>query len=126
MDISFGLIKQKWFAKLQFMSLKIKSELYDEYYRDTCNITKDNMIAFLKANSWYIVKENLSNTQAKVFVFVGQKEQSNMIRSAHRLNKMIPDSILEIKKRMYHGDFSINYAKEYADTIIRILENKDK
>ena len=49
-----------------------------------------------------------------------------MIRSAHRLNKMIPDSILEIKKKMYHGDFSINYAKEYADTIIRILENKDK
>ena len=84
------------------------------------------MISFLKANSWYIVKENLSNTQAKVFVFVGQKEQSNMIRSAHRLHEMIPDSILEIKKKMYHGDFSINYAKEYADTIIRILENKDK
>ncbi|MBE5888844.1 MAG: alpha/beta hydrolase [Lachnospiraceae bacterium] len=126
MDISFGLIKQKWFAKLQFKSLRIKSELYDEYYRDTCNITKENMISFLKANSWYIVKENLSNTQAKVFVFVGKKEQSNMIRSAHRLHEMIPDSILEIKKKMYHGDFSINYAKEYADTIIRILKNKDK
>ena len=36
MDMSYGLIKQKWFAKLQFQSLKIKKDLYDDYYRDTC------------------------------------------------------------------------------------------
>ncbi len=123
MEMSYGLIKQAWFARLQFKSLRIKSELYDEYYRDTCNITKENMISFLKANSWYIVKENISNTQAKVFVFVGEKEQSKMIRSAHILNKMIPDSILEAKNKMYHGEYSINNAKEYVNKVISILEN---
>ena len=30
MDMSYGLIKKEWFAKLQFASLKMKPELYDE------------------------------------------------------------------------------------------------
>ncbi len=123
MEMSYGLIKQAWFAKLQFKSLRIKSELYDEYYRDTCNITKENMISFLKANACYTVKEKIVDTQAKVFVFVGQREQSKMIRSAQKLNTMIPDSILEIKNKMYHGEYSINYANEYADKVISLLEN---
>ncbi len=123
MEMNYGLIKQAWFAKLQFKSLKIKSELYAEYYRDTCNITKENMISFLKANAWYTVKEKIVNTQAKVFVFAGQREQSKMIHSAQILNKMIPDSTLEIKNKMYHGEYSINYANEYADKVISLLKN---
>ncbi|MBR3840539.1 MAG: alpha/beta hydrolase [Erysipelotrichales bacterium] len=122
MEMSYGLIKQEWFAKLQFQSLRIKCELYDEYYRDTCNITKENMISFLSANSWYSIKENIANTQAKVFVVVGQKEGAKMIRSAYKLNKMIPNSILEIKNEMCHGEYSINYAKEYASKVISMLE----
>ncbi len=122
MEMSYGLIKQEWFAKLQFKSLRIKSDLYDDYYRDSANITKENMISFLEANSLYTAKKSISDTQAKVFIFVGQKEQSKMVRSAHILNKMIPDSILEIKDKMYHGDFSINHAQEYADKVVDILE----
>lgn len=122
-EMSYGLIKKRWFAKLQFKSLKIKNELYDEYYKDTCNISKENMISFLKANAGYVVKKELSNTQSKVFVFVGQKEQTKMINSAYKLNKMISNSTLEIKKNMYHGEYSINYAKEYADKIVSITEN---
>jgi len=45
-DMSFGLIKKKWFAKLQFKSLKIKSDLFQNYYEDTCKISKQDMIAF--------------------------------------------------------------------------------
>lgn len=121
--LSYGLIKKAWFAKLQFKSLRIKNELFEEYYRDTCNVTKEDMISFLRANSWYNVKESIADTQAKVFVFVGGKEQSKMIRSARKLNQMIPDSILEIKDKAYHGQYSINCAKEYADTVISLLKN---
>ncbi|MGN0807838.1 MAG: alpha/beta fold hydrolase [Candidatus Coproplasma sp.] len=123
MEISYGLIRREWFARLQFKSLRIKKELFDEYYRDTCGITKENMISFLKANSLYNVKESIVNTLAKVFVCVGQKEQPKMIRSAHKLHKMIPNSILEIKNKMYHGQYSINHAKDYADKVISLLEN---
>ena len=42
----YGLIKYKWFSKLQFQSLRIKQHLFDNYYKDTCAITKGDMIAF--------------------------------------------------------------------------------
>ena len=46
-NMSYGLINKKWFSKLQFKSLKIKKELFDKYYIDSSNITKNNMISFL-------------------------------------------------------------------------------
>ena len=120
--MSFGLIKQEWFAKLQFKSLKMKDELYDEYYQDTCNITEENMISFLKANSFYVVKDELKNTKARTYIFVGKKEQGIMIRSAYKLKDIIAESKLEVMEKRYHGEFSINFAKEYAQNIIKILE----
>ena len=30
----YGLIKYKWVSKLQFKSLRIKPDLFDEYYKD--------------------------------------------------------------------------------------------
>ena len=43
----YGLIRYKWFSKLQFQSLRIKPDLFEDYYRDTCGISKKNMISFL-------------------------------------------------------------------------------
>lgn len=123
MDMSYGLIKQKWFSKLQFKALKIKSELYDMYYKDTCGITKENMIAFLIANSSYQVDKRICGIHAKVYIFVGEKEQSIMIRSAKRLHQMILGSVLEIKEGLDHGEYSINHPAEYAQNIRWIIEN---
>ena len=122
MDMSYGLIKQEWFAKLQFASLKMKPELYAEYYRDTCKISKENMTAFLKANSAYEVKDTLGGTKAKVHICVGQREQGIMIRSARKLHELIPGSTWEILPKLYHGEYSINHAKEYADKVCALVE----
>lgn len=122
MDMSYGLIKKEWFAKLQFASLKMKPELYAEYYRDTCKISKENMTAFLKANSAYEVKDTLGGTKAKVHICVGQREQGIMIRSARKLHELIPSSTLEILPKLYHGEYSINHAKEYADKVCALVE----
>lgn len=126
MDMSYGLIKQKWFSKLQFRSLKIKKELYDDYYRDTCNITKENMTAFLQSNSGYKARKELEKASAKAFIFVGGKEPVKMIRSADCLHKMIPDSELKILSKWYHGEFSLNHAAEYAAKIKDILEHSQE
>ena len=61
----YGLIKQKWFSKLQFRSLRIKPELFDDYYHDTCGITKQNMIAFLQESSMYSMKKLLVSVQRR-------------------------------------------------------------
>ena len=87
--MSYGLIKQKWFAKLQADYLGIPKALFDDYYRDTCAISKADMIAFLKANSSYTIKPSLSETAAKVKIVAGSREQKNIRDSAKMLHKAI-------------------------------------
>lgn len=123
LDMNYGLIKKKWFAKLQFSSLKMKNDLFDDYYQDTCKISKCDMVAFLEANSLYVVKESISKTKAKVHVCVGQKEQEVMISSARTLHDLIPDSCLEIMQGLYHGEYSINHPREYVAKIKELIKD---
>ncbi len=117
MDVSYFLIKKRWFAKLQSSYLKIKKELFEEYYKDTSSITKENMISFLRANSSYTLKENIGNTTASVCIIAGGKEQKKMLRSAEILGDTIPRSRLVINDNLYHGEFSLNHAGQYAEII---------
>ena len=112
--MSYGLIKQKWFAKLQADYLGIPRSLFDDYYRDTCKIGKADMIAFLEANSMYAVKASLSETKAKVKIVAGSKEQKNIRDSAKLLHRAIPGSQMEILPGMRHGDLSINHPQSYG------------
>ena len=115
--MSYGLIKQKWFAKMQADYLGIPKELFDDYYRDTCNISKADMIAFLKANSIYSIKPSLSETTAKVKIVAGSREQKNIRDSAKLLLKAIPGSRMEILPGLRHGDLSINHPQRYGQML---------
>ena len=111
---SYGLIKNRSFAKLQFRSLHMKQNLFEEYYRDTCQITKADMIAFLKANTAYKPKRELQNSQAKIRIVVGGKEKKTMLQSAKLLHEKLQNSVLEIKEGLYHGEYSINCPEQYV------------
>ena len=117
----FGLIRRKWFSKLQFKSLKIKSDLFDCYFRDTCAISKKDMIAFLQANSLYSLKESIKNCTAKVYVLIGGKENNTMQKSAKIIHQTLQESILQVLPELYHGEFSINQGKDYANKIREII-----
>ena len=112
--MSYGLIRQMWFAKLQAEYLGIPRPLFADYYRDTCKISKADMIAFLKANSLYTIQPRLSETSAKVKIVAGAKEQKNIRDSAKMLNQTIPGSNMEILPGLRHGDLSINYPRRYT------------
>ena len=111
---SYGLIRQKWFAKLQTAYLGIPKNLFEDYFRDTGAISKADMIAFLKANSLYTVKPGLSDTKAKVKIVAGAKEQKNIRISAKLLHQAIPGSSMEILPALRHGDLSINHPQRYT------------
>ena len=68
----------------------------------------------------YHVKSSLEDSVAKVYIFVGEKENDSMKKSAKILHEKLRESSLQILPGMRHGDFSINYAKDYADKIRRI------
>lgn len=119
----YGLIKHKWFAKLQFRSYRIKQELFEDYFRDTCGISKQNMISFLQANSLYSVKESLKESCSKVSIFVGEKENNAMQKSASIIHNALPGSSLQVLPKMYHGEFSMNHANDYANTVVQMIQN---
>ena len=121
---SYRLIRDKSFAKLQFQSLHIKQELFGEYYRDTCKIKKSDMVAFMKANTSYSLKDAFRNTSAEVHVFVGEKENREIQRSADVICRVLPDCRLHRMPGFRHGEFSLNHPDQYADTVRQILGSR--
>ena len=119
--MSYGLIKQKWFAKMQAAYLGIPQKLFDDYYRDTCKISKEDMIAFLESNSAYSIKPALRNTQAKVHIVLGCKEQASIRTSGKLLNHTIPGSTMEILPGYTHGDLSLNHPQAYAQKLLTMI-----
>ena len=120
----YGLIKHRWFSKLQFKSLKIKQELFEEYFRDTCGISKSNMIAFLEANALYGIKPSIAQCSAKTYVFVGEKEKKVMQKSAKIIQEKLQRGLLQVLPKMYHGEFSINHAEDYANKILDVIRER--
>ena len=118
---SYGLIRNRTFARLQFQALHIKPELFEAYYRDTCQIKKQDMIAFMKANTSYTLKESFRDTTAKVHVYVGEKETGEILRSAEAICRALPSGKLHRLPELRHGEFSINHADRYADAIRQIV-----
>ena len=123
--MSYGLIKQRWFAKMQATYLGIPKELFDDYYRDTCAIVKADMIGFLKANCAYEIKTGLAETTAKVKIVAGAKELKSILYSAKLIHQAIPGSQLKILPGLRHGDLSINHPARYVQILKEWREHYD-
>lgn len=120
-SMSFPLIKKKWFAKMQFCYLGIRADLFEHYYGDTVKLSKQNLIAFTKASSLYQVRKNLKNSLARVRIIVGEKETKKMHASARYLHDLLPDSRLEIKAGLAHGQYAINQTDLYVKELFESL-----
>lgn len=123
---SYGLIRQKWFASLQSRYLKIPEDLFDDYYRDSSAISKENLIAFTKASTLYSPGESLKNASARVLITAGGKEQKNILRSAELLHGMLKGSRLEIREGLYHGQFSLGCPEAYAGEVLKLTGRENK
>ncbi|MBR3494356.1 MAG: alpha/beta hydrolase [Clostridia bacterium] len=118
---SYGLIRRRCFARLQFRSLRLKPELFEEYYRDSSAISRADMTAFLRANTAYTLKDSIRSCAARVHVYAGGKELPGVLRSAERIHEAVPGSTLTVLPGLYHGDFSINHPADYAEAVRGIV-----
>lgn len=125
-SMSYGLINKKWFARLQFKSLKIREDLFEDYYRDSSRISKQDMIQFLKANADFSVKASLNQLKATTLIVVGEKEQKVMKQSAKLLNEIIHNSHLQILKGYVHGELSLNHPDEYVKLFYDLISSNSK
>ena len=71
---SYSLIKNSTFAKAQFRALHMKDSFFEDYYRDTCKITKTDMLAFLKASTSYSLKASAPAGSPQIHVLAGKKK----------------------------------------------------
>ncbi len=115
---SYGLIRKPWFARIQFKYLKMRSDLFGDYARDSAAISRDNMISFLKASTAYKAKDELKGSEADVRIVAGSKEQRGILLSANILHGLLPRSRLEIKQGLHHGDYSINHPEDYVGELL--------
>ena len=120
-SLCYPLVKKRWFAKLQFQSLHVRKEYFDDYYRDSAAITKENMISFLRGNSDCQLKDGIEECKAKTLILVGSRESNIMKKSAEILHKKIPNSSLEILLGYYHGDLSMNHAETYIEKMLLLI-----
>ena len=114
---SFGLIQSRRFARLQFRSLHMPPDLFEDYYRDTCAISRQDMAAFLSASMSYRLKESFGACRAQVHVFAGEKETRGILRSARLIHEKAPGSELTVLPGRYHGGFSLWQPEAYARRI---------
>lgn len=118
-NISYGLIKRRWFAKLQAKTLNVPDGLFESYYKDSLRMTKKTLINITISNLDYPVPLDLCKTKAKTLILVGERELSMMKRSASLLHQAINGSTLKIIKKSGHGEISLMYPHKY----IKLLEN---
>lgn len=121
--LMYGLIKQKWFSKLQAKSLFLPDNMLDLYYEDSIKMTKQSLINMTIANGNYSVKQGLKKSNAKTLILVGGKELSIMKKSAELLSQAIPSAKLEILPGLKHGELSLTKASEYVKRIYELESN---
>lgn len=123
-NIFYGLIKQKWFSRLQAKSLFVPKNEFGRYYNDSLMISRQSLINIAQSNGNYVIKDTLKNTQAKVLIIVGSKEINFMRKSAKILHDKLIDSQLYIANGMQHGEISLIYYDKYLALIKSFMKIK--
>ncbi|UPW85410.1 alpha/beta fold hydrolase [Lysinibacillus sp. Ag94] len=101
--LTFPLIKNKSFAKLQAKTLYVDEEYFEQYYEDSSKIKVDNLIKILQENMSFAIPHDFSKARCKILVTVGEKEKSNMKKSAIHLVNSNPNCQGVVLSNIGHG-----------------------
>lgn len=122
-NLFYGLIKKRWYAKLQSKTLNVPEELFESYYMDSSRITKESLINITKSNGEYSISPTLCNTKAKTLIMVGEKELSIMKKSAKLIHDTIKGSSIQVIEKGSHGAISLIHTDKYIDLLQRFFAN---
>ncbi|HWR18954.1 MAG TPA: alpha/beta hydrolase [Clostridia bacterium] len=120
----YGLVKKRWFSKLQAKTLCVPDTMFEQYYQDSLKMSKQSLINITLSNGDYMLKNSISNTKSKVLIVVGEKEIGIMRKSAKRLHETIQGSELYIAPAMKHGELSLVNPEKYVALLKLHFANK--
>lgn len=116
-NLCYGLIKKRWYARVQAKTLNIPEELFEAYYMDSSRMTKESLINITKSNSEFSISQALCNTDAKTLILVGGKELQIMKKSAKLLHQTIKGSSLKVIPKYGHGQISLIHTDKYIELL---------
>lgn len=122
--LAYPLMRKRWFARAQAKTLCLPEELFERYYADSLQMSRQTLINITKSNGTYEIKPSLAQTSAKICIAVGQKEIPIMKRSARTLHEVVMGSILHIAGGMKHGELSLTHPDEYVDLLSQVMHSK--
>ena len=80
--MTFGLIKNRKFAKLQAKQLYISDEDFETYFEESKRTSLDDLIQVIESNMSYALPQGFKNSKVRTMVLVGSKEKGVMLKSA--------------------------------------------
>lgn len=116
-QLFYGLIKQRWFSKMQAKTLAVPEHMFETYYKDSLQMSKESLINLTLSNGNYELKNTIANTLTKVLIIVGEKELGVMKKSAKRLHETIKNSELFLAPQMKHGEISLIHPDLFIKTL---------
>lgn len=101
--LTFPLIKNKSFAKLQAKTLYVDEEYFEQYYEDSSKMKVDTLIKILQENMSFAIPHDFSKAQCNILVTVGAIEKGIMKKSAIHLVNSNPNCQGVVLSNIGHG-----------------------
>lgn len=101
--LSFPLIKNRWFSKLQAKTLYISEDYFEKYYEESCQIKPDTLARVLEENMSFEIPKNFRKASGKLLGTVGEKEKAIMKKSAKNIVDMNSNCIGVLIPKIGHG-----------------------
>lgn len=109
----YRLNRQRWFAKIQAKALCVKTDRFEQYYKDNACISRGSLINIARSHIGYAAPDMLKNTEARVLIAIGSEEIRRMDQSVRKLMGMLPQAQICIMPGMKHGELSFEYCTQY-------------
>ncbi len=101
--LSFPLIKNSWFSKLQAKTLYVSEDYFEKYYEESCQMKSDTLVRVLEENMSFEIPKNFRKANGKILVTVGEREKSVMKKSAKDIVETNSNCIGVIIPKIGHG-----------------------
>jgi pimeloyl-ACP methyl ester carboxylesterase len=124
-ELCYGLIKKRWFSKMQAKAMCVPAEMFEQYFQDSLKITKQSLINITRSNGNYSLKGSIADTKSKVLIIVGENEIGLMKKSARRLHETIKGSELQIAAAMKHGEMDLCYPDKFVEIIRNFISSNE-
>ncbi|WMT39368.1 alpha/beta hydrolase [Paenibacillus sp. D2_2] len=101
--LSYPLIRNRRFSKLQAKTLYIEEANFQRYYEESCQMKLDTLVRVLEENMSFQIPAGFREARGKLLVTVGAKEKAMMKKSAKDLVKANSNCTGVIIPEMGHG-----------------------